>query len=109
MKTAIRTIARYETGRPPKGTNLVKLYNIATETGHHEIAVMFGEALSKELVGPIAGYEFNGDYVCVKFSSQKIVRDWRTKDGQVIIGFDADDFIAEIQVDRTALRPEVFR
>ena len=36
--------------------------------------------------------ESEQDYVCVKFSSAPIVRDWRSKDGQVIIGFDADDF-----------------
>jgi transcriptional regulator with XRE-family HTH domain len=52
MKTAIRTIARYETVRPPKGTALADLYRVATETGHPKLANVFANALQAEL-GPI--------------------------------------------------------
>jgi transcriptional regulator with XRE-family HTH domain len=52
MKTAIRTIARYETVRPPKGKALAEFYRLATETGHPKLANVFTRALQAEL-GPL--------------------------------------------------------
>lgn len=49
MKTAIRTIARYETIRPPKGHALSEFYRVASETGHDELAAMFRNALTAEM------------------------------------------------------------
>ena len=49
MKTAIRTIARYETNAPPKGKALAELFWAATETGNQEIARVFQEALTAEI------------------------------------------------------------
>ncbi len=49
MKTAIRTIARYEGERPPKGKVLAQLEQIARENGQQEIARKFRDALAAEL------------------------------------------------------------
>lgn len=49
MKTAIRTIARYETVRPPKGRALAELQQVATDTGHQKLANIFNDALIAEL------------------------------------------------------------
>jgi len=49
MKTAIRTIARYETVRPPKGRALAELQQVATDTGHQKLASIFKDALIAEL------------------------------------------------------------
>jgi transcriptional regulator with XRE-family HTH domain len=49
MKTAIRTIARYETVRPPKGKALAELYRVAEETGNAELADIFRDALTAEI------------------------------------------------------------
>jgi transcriptional regulator with XRE-family HTH domain len=49
MKTAIRTIARYETVRPPKGRALAELQQVATDTGHPKLANIFKDALVAEL------------------------------------------------------------
>jgi transcriptional regulator with XRE-family HTH domain len=49
MKTAIRTIARYETVRPPKGRALAELQQVATDTGHQKLANIFKDALIAEL------------------------------------------------------------
>jgi transcriptional regulator with XRE-family HTH domain len=38
MKTAIRTVARYETVRPPKGKWLAEFYGMAAETGNQKLA-----------------------------------------------------------------------
>src|SRR4051794_1582701 len=51
MKTAIRTIARYETVRAPKGKALAEFQKLANETGHPKIASVFAEAYMAEL-GP---------------------------------------------------------
>ena len=50
-KTAVTTIARYETSRPPKGKILAQFARMAEEAGHHDIAKIFSEALEGEL-GP---------------------------------------------------------
>jgi transcriptional regulator with XRE-family HTH domain len=49
MKTAIRTIARYETVRPPKGKALAEFARVADETGSGRTAKVFREALMAEL------------------------------------------------------------
>ena len=49
MKTAIRTIARYETVRPPKGNALAEFARVAEETGNEKAAKVFREALMSEL------------------------------------------------------------
>lgn len=48
-KTAVTTIARYETIRPPKGRILAQLARIAETAGRHDIAKIFDEALQSEL------------------------------------------------------------
>jgi propanediol dehydratase small subunit len=49
MKTAIRTIARWETVRPPKGKALASLAQLAREAGRHDLAYEFMRALAEEL------------------------------------------------------------
>jgi transcriptional regulator with XRE-family HTH domain len=49
MKTAIRTIARYETVRPPKGKALADFFRVASETGNEELAILFRNALTAEI------------------------------------------------------------
>ena len=45
MKTAIRTIARYETNRPPKGLMLAAFLNVAVTAGESELAGIFRKEL----------------------------------------------------------------
>ena len=52
MKTAIRTIARYETTRPPKGKVLAHFKQIAAENGREDLAEVFAQALAEELKLP---------------------------------------------------------
>jgi transcriptional regulator with XRE-family HTH domain len=52
MQTAVRTIARYETVRPPRGSVLAQLEGIALETGRADLAVVFRQALTQELGSP---------------------------------------------------------
>jgi len=49
MKTAIRTVARYETVRPPKGKVLHQLEVMATENNLLHLADVFRGALEQEL------------------------------------------------------------
>jgi transcriptional regulator with XRE-family HTH domain len=49
MKTAIRTIARYEGTRPPKGKALAEFERVALENGAEEYAQVFRTALAEEL------------------------------------------------------------
>ena len=49
MKTAIRTIARYETTRPPKGKALSEFYRVANEIGNQDLATVFRNALTAEM------------------------------------------------------------
>ncbi len=49
MKTAIRTIARYETVRPPKGKALAEFFRVASETGNEDLAKVFRDALTAEI------------------------------------------------------------
>ncbi len=49
MKTAIRTIARYETTRPPKGKALSEFYRVAAEIGDQDLATVFSNALTAEM------------------------------------------------------------
>lgn len=55
MKTAIRTIARYETIRPPKGKALSEFFRLATETGNQELATVFSDALTAD-IGVAGGF-----------------------------------------------------
>ena len=48
-RTAITTIARYETGRAPHGRSLVRLAEIASENNLLDVAEIFRNALLKEL------------------------------------------------------------
>jgi transcriptional regulator with XRE-family HTH domain len=54
MKTAIRTVARYETVRPPKGKVLKQLEIMATENSLPHLAEVFHRALDQELGAPNA-------------------------------------------------------
>jgi transcriptional regulator with XRE-family HTH domain len=49
MKTAIRTIARYETIRPPKGKALSEFCRVAVEIGNQDLATVFRDALTAEM------------------------------------------------------------
>ena len=49
MKTAIRTIARYEASTPPKGKALAELFWVAADTGNAELANVFRGALVGEI------------------------------------------------------------
>lgn len=49
MKTAVRTIARWETVRPPKGKSLARLERLAWETGAVDVARILRQALAEEL------------------------------------------------------------
>lgn len=46
---AISTVVRYESTRPPKGTALAQLIQVARENDLPEIAQLFAEALASEL------------------------------------------------------------
>ena len=54
IKTAIRTVAHYESDRPPGGRALANFASLATSHGHHEFARVFRRALAEELgtLGP---------------------------------------------------------
>ena len=49
MKTAIRTIARYEASTPPKGKALAELFWVAADTRNAELANVFRGALVGEI------------------------------------------------------------
>lgn len=49
MKTAIRTVARYETSTRPKGKALAELFWVAADTGNAELANVFRGALVGEI------------------------------------------------------------
>ena len=49
MKTAIRTVARYETVRPPKGKVLRQLATMSAENNLPHLADVFRGALNQEL------------------------------------------------------------
>jgi transcriptional regulator with XRE-family HTH domain len=49
MRTAIRTIARYEVNRPPKGLMLAAFLNVAVTAGESELAGIFRRALGDEI------------------------------------------------------------
>jgi transcriptional regulator with XRE-family HTH domain len=49
--TAIRTIARYETVRPPRGRMLVEFHKLAISHGLRDVAGIFQHALSQEVGG----------------------------------------------------------
>jgi transcriptional regulator with XRE-family HTH domain len=49
MKTAIRTIARYETRRPPKGLMLASFLHLAVAAGQPDLAGVFRKALYEEI------------------------------------------------------------
>lgn len=49
MKTAIRTIARYETTRPPRGLTLLSFFMVALQHGVVDAAAVFERALLSEV------------------------------------------------------------
>jgi transcriptional regulator with XRE-family HTH domain len=49
MKTAIRTIARYETTRAPRGAELAQFHRLAVAQGFREQADVFAKAMEEEL------------------------------------------------------------
>jgi transcriptional regulator with XRE-family HTH domain len=49
LKASIRTIAHYESDRPPRGRALAELAKIATAHGHQAQAEIFRHALAEEL------------------------------------------------------------
>lgn len=52
MKTAERTIARWETTRPPRGKTLAQFYRLALANDLKELAEVFRRALTMELLDP---------------------------------------------------------
>ena len=48
-KAAIRTIARYETVRPPRGGELGLFLELAIAKGRADLAEIFGKAMADEL------------------------------------------------------------
>ncbi|MCL6508602.1 MAG: hypothetical protein K6T59_16440 [Bryobacteraceae bacterium] len=48
-KTAIRTIARYETVRPPRGAELSQFLELAIAKQRHDLAEIFARAMADEL------------------------------------------------------------
>jgi transcriptional regulator with XRE-family HTH domain len=51
VKVSVRTVARYETVRPPRGKPLAQLHRIAVENGAKGVAAVLEEALTRELYG----------------------------------------------------------
>jgi transcriptional regulator with XRE-family HTH domain len=49
MKTAIRTIARYETVRPPRGAELGQFLELAMAKHRNDLAEVFARAIAEEL------------------------------------------------------------
>jgi hypothetical protein len=49
MRTAIRTIARYEANRPPKGLMLAAFLHLAVAAGQPDLAGVFRKALYEEI------------------------------------------------------------
>jgi transcriptional regulator with XRE-family HTH domain len=70
--TAVGTVARYETSRPPKGKVLARFARLAEEAGRHDIAKNFAEALEGEL-GPTQA-AFNQIEQMVALGSVEIYR-----------------------------------
>jgi hypothetical protein len=50
MGAAVTTIARYETSRPPRGTPLAQLAEVARSIGQLELARVFSDALAGEYI-----------------------------------------------------------
>jgi transcriptional regulator with XRE-family HTH domain len=48
-RTAIRTIARYETVRPPRGAELGQFLELAIDKQRHDLAEVFAKAIADEL------------------------------------------------------------
>src|SRR6202035_352602 len=49
MKTAIRTVARWESIRPPSGVSLAQLEGLAAQQGLEDLASVFRAAIADEL------------------------------------------------------------
>jgi transcriptional regulator with XRE-family HTH domain len=61
LNTAITTIARYETGRPPQGQFLARLAEVASQNNQLKLADVFRGALTRELGSwDSAGYTLGG-------------------------------------------------
>src|SRR4051812_10859402 len=61
LKASVRSVARYETVRPPRGRPLAQLRSIAEEEGLNGIAAVLDEALTQELYGARELYSDGGD------------------------------------------------
>jgi transcriptional regulator with XRE-family HTH domain len=62
LRTAIATIARYETSRPPSGTALASLAVVAQEAGRGDLVLEFMRELGRELnLRSIKGGHFVAD------------------------------------------------
>lgn len=62
LGTAITTVARYETIRPPRGNALVQFTQLAKSKGELELAKVFEDALSEEFGGPVRVERPEPDY-----------------------------------------------
>jgi transcriptional regulator with XRE-family HTH domain len=51
LKASVRSIARYETIRPPRGKPLAQLHRIAVEENLKGVAAVLSQALTRELYG----------------------------------------------------------
>jgi transcriptional regulator with XRE-family HTH domain len=51
MKTAIRTIARYEANKPPKGLMLAAFLHLAVAAGQPDLGEVFRKALYEQIQG----------------------------------------------------------
>jgi hypothetical protein len=71
MGTAITTIARYETSRPPRGKVLAQLSKIAEECGLRELANSFNSALAEELGKMPLGVEGVGPVIVHRNEDEK--------------------------------------
>jgi transcriptional regulator with XRE-family HTH domain len=91
MKTAIRTIARYETVRPPKGKALAEFQKLAAETGNQKLANVFGDALRAEL-GPV------GQLTALGLQAQVAVPRIRAEIAEVISGLKNESTHAEERI-----------
>ena len=57
LETAITTVARYETGRTPRGSILLRLVQIAKDNGRTDLAIIFRRELMSQ-IGLALGRQF---------------------------------------------------
>jgi transcriptional regulator with XRE-family HTH domain len=71
MKTAIRTVARWETIRPPSGVSLAQLEGLAATNGLEDLAAVFRAAIADEL-GSWDTSEFKSIGIAPRTESEKL-------------------------------------